>query len=194
MYAENRSAIEHIPVTDSLSLRAVDERHVPELHQLVMKNQRWLQQSLSWPAEVTHEEETRRHVQGNVMLHQRGYAKMFLLFLQEEIVGVLSFNQIEPINKTAYIGYWIDESHQGQGLLSQALQALMDYFARSGTVRRFVIKCRVANHKSNQVALRNGFSLEGCLRQAEYLNGLYDDQNIYGRIIDDSTGQFPGRG
>ena len=194
MSAENRSAIEHIPVTDSLSLRAVDERHVPELHQLVMKNQRWLQQSLSWPAEVTHEEETRRHVQGNVMLHQRGYAKMFLLFLQEEIVGVLSFNQIEPINKTAYIGYWIDESHQGQGLLSQALQALMDYFARSGTVRRFVIKCRMANHKSNQVALRNGFSLEGCLRQAEYLNGLYDDQNIYGRIIDDSTGQFPGRG
>ncbi|HAT1682095.1 TPA: 50S ribosomal protein L7/L12-serine acetyltransferase [Klebsiella oxytoca] len=194
MSVENRSAIEHIPVTDSLSLRAVDERHVPELHQLVMKNQRWLQQSLSWPAEVTHEEETRRHVQGNVMLHQRGYAKMFLLFLQEEIVGVLSFNQIEPINKTAYIGYWIDESHQGQGLLSQALQALMDYFARSGTVRRFVIKCRVANHKSNQVALRNGFSLEGCLRQAEYLNGSYDDQNIYGRIIDDSTGQFPGRG
>ncbi|ENL8719567.1 50S ribosomal protein L7/L12-serine acetyltransferase [Klebsiella oxytoca] len=194
MSAENRSAIEHIPVTDSLSLRAVDERHVPELHQLVMKNQRWLQQSLSWPAGVTHEEETRRHVQGNVMLHQRGYAKMFLLFLQEEIVGVLSFNQIEPINKTAYIGYWIDESHQGQGLLSQALQALMDYFARSGTVRRFVIKCRVANHKSNQVAMRNGFSLEGCLRQAEYLNGSYDDQNIYGRIIDDSTGQFPGRG
>jgi ribosomal-protein-serine acetyltransferase len=29
----------------------------------------------------------------------------------------------------------------------------------------------VANHKSNQVALRNGFTLEGCLKQAEYLNG-----------------------
>ena len=128
------------------------------------------------------------------MLHQRGYAKMFLLFLREEIVGVLSFNQIEPINKTAYIGYWIDESHQGQGLLSQALQALMDAFARSGTVRRFVIKCRVANQRSNQVALRNGFTLEGCLKQAEYLNGSYDDQNIYGRIIDCNTGQFPARG
>ena len=114
--------------------------------------------------------------------------------MQEEIVGVLSFNQIEPINKTAYIGYWIDESHQGQGLLSQALQALMDSFARSGTVRRFVIKCRVANQRSNQVALRNGFTLEGCLKQAEYLNGSYDDQNIYGRIIDCRSEQFPGRG
>lgn len=184
MSAENTSAIEQIPVTESFSLRAVDERYVTELHQLVIKNRVWLQQSLNWPADVSHEDETRRHVQGNMMLHQRGYAKMFLLFLHEKIIGVLSFNQIEPLNKTAYIGYWIDESHQGQGLLSQALQAVMDYFARNGTVRRFVIKCRVMNHRSNQVALRNGFSLEGCLKQAEFLNGSYDDQNIYGRIID----------
>lgn len=81
----------------------------------MVKNQRWLQQSLSWPAEVRSEDETRRHVQGNVMLHQRDYAKMFLLFLDKQLVGVLSFNQIEPQNKTAYIGYWIDEEHQGKG-------------------------------------------------------------------------------
>ncbi|HIG8794158.1 50S ribosomal protein L7/L12-serine acetyltransferase [Raoultella terrigena] len=184
MTTENTPAAEEIVVNDGLVLRAVDERYVTVLHRLVEKNQRWLQNSLSWPAAVSGEDETRRHVQGNVMLHQRGYAKMFLLFLQDEMVGVLSFNQIEPINKTAYIGYWIDESHQGQGLLSQALQAFIDHYARSGIVRRFVIKCRVANHKSNQVALRNGFTLEGCLQQAEYLNGAYDDQNIYGRIID----------
>lgn len=96
---------ESIPVTDALTLIAIDERYVSDLHQLVVKNQRWLQQSLSWPAEVRSEDETRRHVQGNVMLHQRDYAKMFLLFLDKQLVGVLSFNQIEPQNKTAYIGY-----------------------------------------------------------------------------------------
>ncbi|HDK6713786.1 TPA: 50S ribosomal protein L7/L12-serine acetyltransferase [Klebsiella quasipneumoniae] len=175
---------ESIPVTEGLTLIAIDERYVSDLHQLVMKNQRWLQQSLSWAGEVRSEEETRRHVQGNVMLHQRDYAKMFLLFLDKRPIGVLSFNQIEPQNKTAYIGYWIDEDHQGQGYLSRSLQAFIHHYARSGLVRRFVIKCRVANNRSNQVALRNGFVLEGCLRQAEYLNGSYDDQNIYARIID----------
>ncbi len=130
------------------------------------------------------EEETRRHVQGNVMLHQRDYAKMFLLFLDHRLVGVLAFNQIEPQNKTAYIGYWIDEEHQGQGLLSRACRPLSTITPAAGWWRRFVIKCRVANTRSNQVALRNGFVLEGCLRQAEYLNGSYDDQNIYARIID----------
>ena len=78
----------------------------------------------------------------------------------------------------------LDEDHQGKGILSQALQALIQHYAQRQEIRRFVIKCRVANHKSNQVALRNGFTLEGCLKQAEYLNGAYDDQNIYARIID----------
>ncbi|MDY0877481.1 50S ribosomal protein L7/L12-serine acetyltransferase [Klebsiella aerogenes] len=184
MTAENSPIIETIPVNEQLELRAVDERYVSEPHQLVLKNRDWLQHALSWPAEVLSEDETRRHVQGNVMLHQRGYAKMFLLFLQGQMIGVLSFNQIEPLNKTAYIGYWIDQSHQGQGLLSQALQAFIHHYAQTGAVRRFVIKCRVANQRSNQVALRNGFQLEGCLKQAEFLNGAYDDQNIYARIID----------
>ncbi len=116
------------------------------------------------------------------MLHQRGYAKMFLIFKDDELVGVLSFNAIEPANKAAYIGYWLDEAHKGQGILSQSLQAFMRYYAGRGEIRRFVIKCRVANQSSNSVALRNGFTLEGCLREAEYLNGAYDDVNIYGKI------------
>ncbi|WP_124056897.1 50S ribosomal protein L7/L12-serine acetyltransferase [Escherichia coli] len=99
-------------------------------------------------------------------------------------MGVISFNRIEPLNKTAEIGYWLDESHQGQGIISQALQALIHHYAQSGELRRFVIKCRVDNPQSNQVALRNGFILEGCLKQAEFLNDAYDDVNLYARIID----------
>ncbi len=58
------------------------------------------------------------------MLHQRGYAKMFLIFMNDELIGVLSFNAIEPANKAGYIGYWLDEAHQGQGILSQALRGV----------------------------------------------------------------------
>lgn len=117
------------------------------------------------------------------MLHQRGYAKMFLIFMKDELVGVLSFNAIEPANKTGYIGYWLDEAHQGQGILSQALRAFMRYYVERGEIRRFVIKCRVDNQSSNRVAQRNGFTLEGCLRKAEMLNGRYDDVNLYARFF-----------
>ena len=173
---------EIIPVSQHIELRSVEERYTTDLHNLVIKNKTFLQTAFDWAQHVGSEEDTRRNVQSNHMLHQRGYAKMFLIFASDELVGVLSFNAIEPANKTGYIGYWLDEDHQGQGILSRSLQALMRYYVERGEIRRFVIKCRVANQHSNNVAVRNGFTLEGCLREAEYLNGRFDDVNIYGKI------------
>ena len=173
---------EIIPVSQHIELRSVEERFTTDLHNLVIKNKTFLQTAFDWAQHVGSEEDTRRNVQSNHMLHQRGYAKMFLIFASDELVGVLSFNAIEPANKTGYIGYWLDEDHQGQGILSRSLQAFMRYYVERGEIRRFVIKCRVANYHSNNVAVRNGFTLEGCLREAEYLNGRFDDVNIYGKI------------
>lgn len=175
---------EIITVNDHLKLHSVNESFAGALFELVMRNKSALQKAMDWPQYVRSEEDTRKTIQGNYLLHHRGYAKMFLILEQEELIGVLSFNQIEPANKTAYVGYWLDEAWQGKGLLSQALQAFIARYADSGQVRRFVIKCRVANEASNRVALRNGFRLEGTLKEAEYLNGQFHDQNIYARIID----------
>lgn len=60
---------EIIPVNTTLELRAAEEGHVPALHQLVLKNKAWLQQSLDWPQYVTSQDETRKHVQGNCVRH-----------------------------------------------------------------------------------------------------------------------------
>ena len=174
---------EIIPVSQHIELRAVEERYTTDLHNLVIKNKTFLQTAFDWAQHVGSEEDTRRNVQSNQMLHQRGYAKMFLIFHDDALAGVLSFNAIEPANKTGYIGYWLDEAHQGKGILSRSLQAFMRHYVALGTVRRFVIKCRVDNHSSNAVALRNGFILEGCLREAEYLNDRYDDVNTYARLF-----------
>lgn len=174
---------EIISVSPDIELRAVEERYAAELHHLVIKNRAWLQTAFDWIQHTGTEEDTRRNVQSNQMLHQRGYAKMFLIFQNDELVGVLSFNAIEPANKTGYIGYWLDEAHQGQGIISRSLQAFMRYYVDAGTIRRFVIKCRMQNASSNRVAVRNGFTLEGCLREAEYLNGRFDDVNMYARIF-----------
>ncbi|ATG01052.1 MULTISPECIES: 50S ribosomal protein L7/L12-serine acetyltransferase [Lelliottia] len=174
---------ETITVTDRIELRAVDERYTTELHKLVIKNKTWLQTAFDWAQHVGSEDDTRRNVQSNQMLHQRGYAKMFLIFQDESLKGVLSFNAIEPTNKTGYIGYWLDKASQGQGILSQSLQAFMRYYVERGEIRRFVIKCRVANAQSNHVAVRNGFALEGCMKEAEYLNGEFEDVNSYAKII-----------
>ena len=171
-----------INIDDNITLHSIHERYVDEIFALVQKNKAWLQTAMDWPKFVLSVEDSRKMAQGNYILHHRGYAKMFLIYQQQKMVGVVSFNQIEPTNKVAYIGYWLDKDVLGLGIISRAVQAVVDKYAREGTVRRFVIKCIVSNSASNQVALRNGFTLEGRLKQAEFLNGEFHDQNIYGRI------------
>jgi ribosomal-protein-serine acetyltransferase len=175
---------EVITVNDEIELHSVSERFVQPVFALVQRNKSWLQKAMNWPQYVVSEDDTRKTVQGNYVLHHKGYAKMFMILLRGELVGVFSFNQIEPTNKTAYIGYWLSEDSQGQGIISAVIEAVISSYAQAGTVRRFVIKCIVTNQASNRVAQRNGFTLEGCLKQAEFLNGEYHDQNIYGRIAD----------
>ena len=171
-----------ITLNENISLHSIHERYVDELYALVVCNKAWLQKAMEWPQYVTSREESLKNAQGNYILHHRGYAKMFLIYQDKQMVGVISFNQIEPTNKTAYFGYWLDEGMQGQGIISQALEAIIAKYSSEGSVRRFVIKCIVTNEASNKVAQRNGFTLEGCLRQAEFLNGEFHDQNLYARI------------
>ncbi len=171
-----------ITLNENISLHSIHERYVDELYALVVRNKAWLQKAMEWPQYVTSREESLKNAQGNYILHHRGYAKMFLIYQDKQMVGVISFNQIEPTNKTAYFGYWLDEGMQGQGIISQALEAIIAKYSSEGSVRRFVIKCIVTNEASNKVAQRNGFTLEGCLRQAEFLNGEFHDQNLYARI------------
>ena len=179
---QNQWPDELIEVNGDIYLHSVNEKFSESLFTLVMRNQAWLQTAMDWPRHVRTVEDSRKTLMANYLLHHRHYTKMYLIFYRQELVGVFSFNLIEPTNKTAYIGYWLDEQAQGKGIISATIEAMISKFSTEGLVRRFVIKSIVSNQASNQVALRNGFTLEGCLKQAEFLNGQYHDQNIYGRI------------
>ena len=92
---------EIIPVTQDIELRAVEERYTADLHNLVVKNRVFLQTAFDWAQHAVSEEDTRRNVQSNQMLHQRGYDKMFLIFKDDALVGVLSFNTLNRPTKPA---------------------------------------------------------------------------------------------
>lgn len=178
---------EVIAVNDDIALHSVNERLTEAVFALVQRNKIRLQKAMNWPQYVVCEDDTRKTLRANYMLHHMGYAKMFMIFYRDELAGVFSFNQIVPTDKTAYIGYWLSEDMQGKGIVSAVIEAAISKYAAEGAVRRFVIKCIVTNQASNRVAQRNGFTLEGCLKQAEFLNDEFHDQNIYGRIVDENT-------
>jgi RimJ/RimL family protein N-acetyltransferase len=64
------------------------------------------------------------------------------------------------------IGYWIRASATGNGFTTEAVRILRDFAFSSLDARRLELSCDVRNAPSRRVAERNGFVLEGTLRNA----------------------------
>ena len=62
------------------------------------------------------------------------------------------------------IGYWCRKSYQGQGYVTETVNALTDFAFTHLNAKRVFIRCDVDNHASANVARRAGFELEGTFR------------------------------
>lgn len=64
----------------------------------------------------------------------------------------------------AEIGYWCRASRQGEGIATEASKALVALAFEGLQVQRLELRCDVNNHKSQRVAEKLSFHLEGRLR------------------------------
>ncbi|WP_394835512.1 GNAT family N-acetyltransferase [Pendulispora rubella] len=85
------------------------------------------------------------------------------------------------------IGYWVRRSFEGQGYVTETVRALTDFAMTTLAAVRVEIRCSHRNARSQQVAERCGFTLEGRLRHdAREPNGELRDTLIYAKIAEAS--------
>jgi ribosomal-protein-serine acetyltransferase len=102
-----------------------------------------------------------------------------------QIVGVLGFHRIDWENRCTSIGYWIAESSQRRGTITQAVRAVIEHAFRSWKLNRVEIQAGVDNARSRAIAARLGFEKEGVLRQAERVEDRYVDHVVYAMLAAD---------
>lgn len=169
-------------VDENIQLAPASSRFATELFSVVDRNRKEFSQYMAWPRFVKTVDDESGFLDACLAAHQKNEGKTYVILFNDAAVGLLSFNSIDSANKTAYIGYWLDMRVQGQGVITRALNALVKEYSDRKLINRFVIKCSVSNLKSNKVAQRCGFVLEGKMRKAELLNGVFHDQNVYSYI------------
>jgi RimJ/RimL family protein N-acetyltransferase len=82
------------------------------------------------------------------------------------------------------IGYWIRKDCEGQGLVSEAVNALTRYAFDQLQAKRVEIRCETENLRSRAVAERLGYELDGCLRQDRFKVNSQEltDTWVYSRL------------
>ncbi len=80
-------------------------------------------------------------------------------------------------------GYWIRSSHLGQGLMTEAINALTQYAFKQLAIKRIAITCDVYNTRSKKIPERLHYTLEGVLKchRRKPISGELSDTLVYAK-------------
>ncbi len=156
-----------------------------ELNKAILESFEQLHQWLPWasekfPGEVS--ETYARQAAADWILRK----ELNLLLLDPTgtaIIGGSGFNGIEWDLPSFHIGYWVRTSYEGQGYITEAVNALTRYAFEQLHAVRVEIRCDEDNLKSSKVAQRLLYNLEANLRSsARKPDGRLRNTLIYARF------------
>ena len=170
-----------IQLSDELELRALTAADVDEVHALVEGNREHLAEWMPWAA-GQQREGTENYLRTAEQKREQGEALDFAIVLDGRIAGCAGFPVIDPYARTGTIGYWLAREHEGRGLVTRAVSALIDHGFDELGLHRVQISAATDNVRSRAVPERLGFTQEGVLREAELVGDEYQDLAVYGLL------------
>lgn len=107
----------------------------------------------------------------------------FAIVIDDSVVGGMGC-EFEPrcTSQTREIGYWLGEEYWGRGIVTEAVGNFVSYVFDEFGVRRLQAQVFSWNPASGRVLEKNGFELEGRLREAACKLDETGDVLIYGRL------------
>ncbi|MEM6451150.1 MAG: GNAT family protein [Cyanobacteria bacterium P01_D01_bin.105] len=166
-------------------LRSLELDDAPELFARVDTNRTRLRQWLPWLDDTQTEADASRFILRMQARAEKNQGFAVLICHAGAIAGVIDLQSINWNNRTASIGYWIDQSHEGKGLITRAAKAIVIYAFTTLELNRIEILCATQNTRSQAVPQRLGFAYEGTLRQSLCLYGDFIDHELYAMLKQD---------
>ena len=121
-----------------------------------------------------------------------GTALPLFLFLRkgEEFVGAVTLDNIRRGPAQAgSLGYWLGERFTGEGLMGEAIPAVVHYAFRDLNLSRIEAACLDENQRSQKVLERSGFKYEGIAQAYLQIAGRWRTHRLYACLRADRRGR-----
>ena len=96
-----------------------------------------------------------------------------------EVIGTIGFMWIQHDNSAAEVGYSLSRDYWNQGLMTEALNAVIAHGFGGMNLNRIEAQHETGNPASGAVMRKCGMAREGTLRQRLYNKGKYVDVELY---------------
>jgi ribosomal-protein-alanine N-acetyltransferase len=187
--------------TERLTLRPPRTGDVGELRRLLRHNYTHLK---PWnPAPRPGDDPTSITEVSNAVLRQRrewktGRSFTFMLSLRAEptrFVGKVALNGVlRGAMHGAYLGYWMDVDHQGAGLCTEAINAVLDFAFGPAELHRVQAAIMPRNAGSLRVIEKLGFRREGYAERYLQICGKWEDHILFARTREEHVVPASSRG
>jgi len=176
----------HLSFGQEIQLKSLKPEDSVELFQLVESNRNHLREFLGWLDHNKSEKDTATFISKEQQLVSRGESLTLSIRYQEKLVGLVGFHNIDPLNHSASIGYWLDQIHEGKGIMTRSVKTVIDYARYALKLHRIQILCAIENKKSQKIPESLDFKKEGTLKDAIWHYEHYFDAYIYGLILNET--------
>ena len=103
-----------------------------------------------------------------------------------ELIGSCGFYKWEKDpHRKAEIGYDLSPAHWGEGIMREALQAIIRYGFEKMDLNRITLLVISYNDRSIRLAERLGFVKEGVMRESAFFDGRFIDDVLYSLLRSD---------
>jgi ribosomal-protein-alanine N-acetyltransferase len=103
----------------------------------------------------------------------------------DQLVGTCGFNEWSQVHRWAELAFDLAPARWGNGLMRQAVTAVLQWTYRQDLVNRVHAFVRVDNTRSQRLLERSGFVREGCLRSYRVCRGEPRDFYVYSLLRSD---------
>jgi RimJ/RimL family protein N-acetyltransferase len=119
-------------------------------------------------------------VQADLDWVENGHALLWTITAppSDKALGKCVVFQFSPENRRAEIGYVINRSHWGQGLMTEALEAMIDFAFGRLKLHRIEVDTDPENTGSMRLMDKLGFRREGLFRERWYVHGKWHDSQM----------------
>lgn len=165
----------------NLYFKALDTGDAAEIHSYASDEN--VKKFIGWPL-MKSLEETSAFVEEMLRREAAGthlYASVVLKATQE-IVGTVMLFGFDREAKHAEIGYVFHSRHWGKGYGTETVALTSDFAFENLDLHKLHARVADANIGSARVLEKNGFELEGRLRDYYFIDGSYYDSLLFGKF------------
>ncbi len=166
-------------------LRPLTPADFPEWREVRQRNRGWL---LKWepkpPPGQPDDTESKPAFNARCGARERewqlGTGYGFGIFVGGRFAGEINLSGVQrgPF-QNAYVGYWIDEAHAGQGYVPESLVVVSRFAFEDLALHRLQVAVIPRNRASRRVAEKLGLRDEGVAERYLAINGVWEDHVRY---------------